>query len=111
MARKRKSRTLTHEEVATLLEEIAARVANENYSFDIQLTITTVEQALIEWRDKDGLMLLSRIALLLSTKNGTASMKYDYVRRRVEALTPLDPTKDSAALLSLAESIRTQMQS
>jgi hypothetical protein len=107
MAKKRKKQ-LTGEELATLIEEIAERVANEDYSFDIQVTISAAEQALLELRHLDGLKLLSRIALLMSTENGTTAMKYEYVRKSVEALTPLDPTADSVALRSLATDIRTQ---
>jgi hypothetical protein len=107
MGKKRKPQ-LTGEELATLIVEIAERVANEDYSFDIQVTISTAEQALLELRHLDGLKLLSRIALLMSTENGTTAMKYEYVRKRVEALTPLDPTADSVALSSLAAEIRTQ---
>jgi hypothetical protein len=107
MGKKRKQQ-LTREEIATLIEEIAERVANENFSFDIQVTISAAEQALVELRHVEGLKILIRIGLLMSTKNGTTAMKYDYVRKRVEALTPLDPTADSVALRSLAADIRTQ---
>ena len=106
MSRKRRGASMTREEVAVLIEDIADRIASGDQSFDIQLSITTAQEALFELRHIDGLKLLNCVGLLHLTQNGTENVRYDYVRKRVEELTPLDAEQDSAALRDLATSIR-----
>jgi hypothetical protein len=106
MRRRRKKQPVSREETAALIEQIAERIANGDRSFDLQLPMTTAQQRLVELRDVEGSLLLNRISLLLLTENGTANVRYDYVRERVKELAPLDPDTDVAALRALAEKIR-----
>ena len=106
MATKRKKKQVGLEHVAKLIEQIAQRVETLNYDFDIQVTISAVEQVLIETRHLDGLKLLN-CRLLLNTKNGKAtSNRYrGYVQKQLAKIPPLDPTADSTALRALAAEI------
>jgi len=108
MSKKRKGYSLTREETATLIDEIAERIANGDRSFDLQLPLQQALEALVEIRHVDGLKLLNRIALLLNTESGKANPRYDYVRKTVEALPPFDPIEDSNALRSLANDVRSE---
>jgi hypothetical protein len=108
MGRRRKPQSMTHEEIATVIEEVADYVANRDYSFDTQILISTAQQALAELRHLEGMQLLNRISLLLLTENGTTNMRYDFVRSTMESMPPLDPAEDSAALRSIAADLRTQ---
>lgn len=106
MSRRRKKQPISRDETAALIEQIAERIANGDRSFDLQLPMTAAQQGLVELRDVEGSLQLNRISLLLLTENGTANVRYDYVRKRVEELAPLDPESDVAALRTLAEEIR-----
>lgn len=68
--------------------------------------MTAAQQGLVELRDVEGPLLLNRFSLLLLTENGTANMRYGYVRKRVEEMFPFEPDTDVTALRSLAEKIR-----
>lgn len=107
MATKRRKKQIPLEHAAKLIEEIAERVETLNYAFDIQVTISAVEQVLIEIRHLHGLKLINRIGLLLNTKNGkAASNRYGgYVQKQLAKMPPLDPIADSAALRALATEI------
>lgn len=98
MGRKRKGASMTREEVAALIEDIADRIASGDQSFEIQLPITTAQEALLELRHIEGLKLLNRVGLLHLMQNGTKDVRYDYIRREMEELTPLDVKQDSATL-------------
>lgn len=106
MSKKKKVPSLTREETAALINEIAERVAKGDRSFDLQIPIVKAEQALAELRHLDGLKLLNRIGLLLITLNGKAKSRYELVQKTVEALPPFNPIEDSIALRSLADEIR-----
>lgn len=90
MGTKRKKKQISLEHAAKLIEEIAKRVETQNDSFDIQVTISAVEQVLIEMRHLDGLKLVNRIGLLLITKNGkAASNRYGgYVQKQLARTPP-----------------------
>lgn len=101
-----KRKPVTKEQIATVLEAVADRVANEDYSSDIQLTASTAELGLAQLRNAKALKLLNRVLLLLSTKNATEPSRYQYVEKTVQSLEPLDPVADSAALRDVARELR-----
>lgn len=97
---------MTHEETANLLDKIAERIREGERSFELQLPISQAQAMMLEIGHIDGLKLLNRIALLLLTKDRMGNVGYDFTRKKVEALTPLDPLEDSQALQTLANEIR-----
>ena len=103
---KKKAQSLTREETAALIDEIAERIEKGDRSFDLQIPITKAQQALIELRNLDGLELLNRIGLLLTAHDGKAKYRYELVQKTIEALPPFNPVEDSIALRSLADEIR-----
>lgn len=104
----KKGSSLSREETANLLEEIAKHIIDGDRSFDLQLPITQAQEAMLEMRHMDGMKLLNRIALLLLTSDGKANVGNDFTRKRVEALNPLDPMEDSKALQILADEVRSK---
>lgn len=96
---------LTHKEIARLITEIADHIEGGDWSIDVQMSILTVQEALVELGLMNGAKLLNRIALLLVSRNGERKSPYKYVQQAVDALLPLDPVKDSNALRSLADEI------
>ena len=107
MATKRKKKQVPLEHAAKLIKEIAKRVETQNYTSEIQVTISAVGEMLIEIRHLDGLELINRIGLLLNTENGKAtSNRYGgYIQKQLAKMPPLDPIADSAALRALAAEI------
>jgi hypothetical protein len=97
---------MTKERIAAAIEAVADRVAQEDYSFDIQVTASKAELGLTELRNVEALKLLSRVSILLLTKNGTKTSPYKYVQKQLESLTPLDSVADSAALRAVAQELR-----
>ena len=84
MGKKRKAQLPTRGEIATQIEEVAERLANGDRSFDLYIATSAAQAAQVGLGDierhLDGLKLLSRVGFLLVTENGTADMKYDFVR-------------------------------
>jgi hypothetical protein len=107
MATKRKKKQVPPEQVAQLIEEIAKRVETLNYSSDVQVSISAVGEMLTEIHHPDGLKLVNRIGLLLTTENGkvTSNRYGGYVQKQLAKMPPLDPIADSAALRALAVEI------
>ncbi len=102
----RKGHYTTSEETANLLEEIAGRLRDGERSFELQLPISQAQTMMLEMNHMDGLRLLNRISLLLLTKNKKNNVGHDFTRKRLEALSPLDPLEDSKTLQILADQIR-----
>ena len=88
------------------IEAVAERVEAEDFSFDVQLSVQTAQEGLLELMDVDGSLPLSRVSTMLLTENGSMSIKHDHVRKRVESMPPLDPAGDGEALRSLATRVR-----
>lgn len=88
-----------------MLEDIAERIADGDRSFDLQVALTQAEAACAKIQNLEGLKLLNRIGLLLSTEGGKAT-RYSYVQEIVEALPLLNPAEDARALRSLAYDVR-----
>jgi hypothetical protein len=95
---------MTKEETASLLEEVAERLANGDRSFDLQSQLARASETLAEMRHVEGLILLNRLKRLLPTEPSW----YGIVRETVEALPPLDPASDADALRSLASDVRSK---
>lgn len=106
MSREWKGQSMTCEETANLLEEIAEHIRKGTGSFDLQLPISQAQAVMLELGHMDGLKLLNRIALLLLTKGRLGNVGYDFARKKVETLKPLDPIVDSQAIQALAHDIR-----
>jgi hypothetical protein len=92
--------------IAELIEQVADGVARGDWSFGLQMPLTAAERALIDLQHLDGLKLLNRVGILLLTKNGRAEVRYDFVRRTVASMAPLDPVEDANALRALARELR-----
>lgn len=98
-------KNLTNDKAAELLESVADRIASGDRSFEIHVDLTSVDFTLLKMKKLDGLVLTNRIAPLLhgEAKEG---IRYEFVRKRIEELEPLDPAKDSEAIRALAREIR-----
>lgn len=106
MSREGKVHSMTCEETANLLEEIAEHIKAGERFFELQLPISQAQAMMLELDHMDGLKLLNRVALLLLSKDRMSNVGYDFTRKRVEALKPLDPIEDSQAIQELAHDIR-----
>jgi len=98
--------SLTNEDTANMLENIAERIANGERSFDLQLPITTSQETLIKMRHIEGLKLLNRISLLLNVHDKKGKYRYEIIQKTIESLPPLDPDLDCNKLRELANEIR-----
>ena len=79
---------LPHEELASTIEALADRIAEGDRSFELQVLIQTIEGALLELENTDGLILLNRIGLLLITDDGRNPTMYEFVQKQVESMDP-----------------------
>ena len=103
---RRRRRAPSRDETAAAIEAVAERVEARDFSFDVQLSVQTAQEGLLELMDVDASLLLSRVSLMLLTENGTMDKKYDFVRERVESTPPLNPAEDGETLRSLAARVR-----
>jgi hypothetical protein len=102
MAKNRK-KSLTRDELASLIEKAAAEIEKSNKSFSVQQLLTTAQVGLAELHDLDGLKIVSRLSMVLMD----GEKHYAIVQKAIDALAPLNPAEDGAALKSLAARLRT----
>lgn len=96
------------QEISSLLFDISDKIEVGDLSYDLSCKIHHANALLGEIQHTGCKGLLDRLALLVIDDVKTSPWRYEIIKKKIEAMDPLDPSEDCRILRSIAKKVRSE---